>query len=723
MMSRFYQRNSRLLLACVALSFPFFFWQASSIKSNNDIETWLPRNTAVRQEYEQFKRDFGAEEVIVIAIRRDIAQPQLVESFAGRLERLPGVRSVWTPSRMTGQMESLGVSPREAQRRIVGLLDSPDGDLVGVTALLSEAGANDRAAVVADIRRELDYCQLRGADVALTGAPVVVTELDRLGSQQASRKFFMITVVICLGLLYFSFGHWGMSLSTLGVTLWGIYVTQTALAWCGGEMNFIMGSLSVMVMIFTLSIAVHFVSYFSEAKKAGHADPLAVGLREAWKPCALATVTSLLGLVSLNVSSILPVAQFGYAAAMGSIIALAVGLGVMPALTVVWPHCETRSLCFNFDYGRWGDFLRKHRRPILCAAAVLMAVTGAGLLKLKADVDPVDFLPRQSQVLGDLQRIERDLTNIDSIEAVVDFGDSDLPFIDRMLKVRTLQNRIAEHPGVRHAISAASFFPNEMPDGALAAARMLSRAQTMSGDGGWVIEDQRLWRISARLRRSREMSPVKVLLDLDQQLAAEPVQFTGLTPLLKSAQLEIFGGFWQSFAAACLTISIVMVISLRSLVAGMVAMVPNIIPIWIVFGSMGFLGTPVDIGMMMTGSIALGISVDCTFHFLVHYREGYSAGCTSAEACRRALQHSGEPMLESTVICSVGMLALCLSSFVPTARFGGMMAAQMMASVLGELVILPALLCCRPDRRATPQTPVLQLPPTTIQPEVREHAA
>lgn len=56
-------------------------------------------------------------------------------------------------------------------------------------------------------------------------------------------------------------------------------------------------------------------------------------------------------------------------------------------------------------------------------------------------------------------------------------------------------------------------------------------------------------------------------------------------------------------------------------------------------------------------------------------------------------------MLESTLICSLGMLALCLSNFVPTARFGGMMAAQMLASVLGELVILPALLCVRPKRR------------------------
>jgi predicted RND superfamily exporter protein len=467
-------------------------------------------------------------------------------------------------------------------------------------------------------------------------------------------------------------------------------------------MNFIMGSLSVMVMIFTLSIAVHFVSYYAEARRAGAADPLAVGLKECWRPCWLSTLTTLLGLVSLNVSSILPVAQFGYAAGLGAIVALFVGLGVMPALVIIWPDCEARSLCFRFDFGRWADWLNEHRVQVLSVTAVGVVVTGLGLLRLRPDIDPVEFLPRNSVVLSDLQRIERELTNIDSIEAIVDFGDSDQPVMQRMEKVREIEARIAQHRGVRHTLSAASFFPVEMPEGTFAAARILSQAQAQSEDSGWVADGQRQWRISARVHRSPELSPIEILADLDRDLAGEPITFTGLTPLLKSAQQEIFDGFWQSFAAACLTISIVMILSLRSLMAGLVAMVPNIIPIWLVFGGVGYLGMPVDIGMMMTGSIALGISVDCTFHFLVHYREAYQAGLSSAESCRRALIHSGEPMLESTVICSVGMLALCLSSFVPTARFGALMAAQMGASLIGELILLPALLCCRPQWKTSP---------------------
>ncbi|HET6422289.1 MAG TPA: RND transporter, partial [Planctomycetaceae bacterium] len=281
MVSSFYQRHGRLLLWIVAFSFPFFYWQANSIKSNNDIETWLPRDTGVRQEYEQFKRDFGVEEVIVIGLKRSVAEPDFVEAVAGRIDRLKGIRTVWTPDRMSAQMESLGVTPEEARQRMDGLLGGPDGELTGVIVLLDDTGAKNRADVVAAVQQELTYCQLDERTASLTGPPVIVSALDTMGSQAANKKYFAITVGLCLALLYFSFAHWGMALSTLGVTLWGIYVTQTVLAWAGGEMNFIMGSLSVMTMIFTLSIAVHFVSYFVEAKAEGKPDPLGAALTES----------------------------------------------------------------------------------------------------------------------------------------------------------------------------------------------------------------------------------------------------------------------------------------------------------------------------------------------------------------------------------------------------------------------------------------------------------
>jgi predicted RND superfamily exporter protein len=367
------------------------------------------------------------------------------------------------------------------------------------------------------------------------------------------------------------------------------------------------------------------------------------------------------------------------------------------------PNCTVRSVRYHIDFRRWGTGVARHRWSLLGSSVLLLGVTAIGIFQLQPSINPTEFLPRKSKILADLHRIEHDLTNIDSIEAVVDLGSEKLAFMDQLQKVRLIEARIAAHPGVRHTLSLASFFPEEMPENTMAAARILGHAKSYSGEEGLIAGRQRLWRISARIRHDAGMSPVHVLNQLTEELSDEPLHFTGLTPLLKNAQQEIFDGFWQSFTAACLTISIVMILSLRSVVAGVIAMIPNIIPIWLVFGGVGFLGMPVDIGMMMTGSIALGISVDCTFHFLVKYQAAYKKGATSKEAVLQSLEHSGEPMLDSTLISALGMLALCFSSFAPTARFGCLMAAQMTASLLGELVLLPAMLCCRPGQR--PVTP------------------
>jgi predicted RND superfamily exporter protein len=107
--------------------------------------------------------------------------------------------------------------------------------------------------------------------------------------------------------------------------------------------------------------------------------------------------------------------------------------------------------------------------------------------------------------------------------------------------------------------------------------------------------------------------------------------------------------------------------------------------------------------MMMTGSIALGIAVDGTFHFLVRYQEQFAKTADSQRSARAALMFTGPPILQAAVIASVGMLALTLSSFNPTARFGMLMSTMLMAALIGDLVLLPCLLSLRPKTRRNRQ--------------------
>ncbi|MBS0265506.1 MAG: MMPL family transporter [Planctomycetes bacterium] len=709
MLSRFYQRFSRLILWCVALSFPYLVYEAQSIPCNNDIETWLPRESAVRSTYEQFKKDFGVEEIILIGIERRLADDELIEAVCGRVERLPGVRRVLSPDRIQSVMAETGVASDAAQQRLKGLALSHDEKLAGLIVLLSDAGLKDRAGTVADINRELKYCHLSGENSFLSGSPVIVAELDRLGGNKENQKFFLVTLTICLGLLYYWIKDWKLSMAVLGLTLWAINLTLTIFKLCGGEMNFILGALAVMVMVFTLEASIHVIHYFKASQ--GETDPLGVALKLCWKPCLVSMLTTTIGLFSVSVTDIVPVTAFGYASTLGAVVAVVAGIFVTPAILTVLPNCCIRDEAeqSGIEFARLGNWLMRYSRFVVATSAVLAVVGIAGLWRLDTKIDPLDFLPQRGKVMSDVLRIQSDLTALDSIEAVVDFGEADLPFVKRLQTVRDLEKRMASHNSVRHTMSAASFFPDPLPDNPMALMSLLKQAQSREGKNEFIVDGQQLWRISARVQRMPGTTLQQVHTELAQMTAGEPIHFTGIAPLLEQAQHEIFDGFWKSFTSAFVVIGIVMAIALKSVRTMFLAMIPNLVPLGIVFGTLGWINFPVDIGMMMTGSIALGISIDGTFHFLVRYQEQWDQGKSSGHAVRIALHTTGGPIFESIVVSSIGMLAMTLSSFAPTVRFGVMMASLLLATLAGDLLLLPALLALRPGRKtdaAQSATPV-----------------
>jgi predicted RND superfamily exporter protein len=685
----FYRQYSRSILSVIALSFPLLWYFAEQLPSNNDLETWLPRHTAVREDYEEFKGDFGPDEIIVIGMSSSEVSTSVIEDVAADMDGLLGVRHCWTPTRMISQMRDFGLDDEEANRRVSGLLKSRTRDMIGIILVLSEMGIKNRERTVSDLRAVLNHHQLDQDRVALTGLPIITLELDRAGSQKANRRFFLIACVISLGLLYSTVGHWGLSLSLLGVTLWGIVLNQSLLFVCGVEMNFILGLVPILVMIFSMSISAYVVSHYFAAVRGGNPDPLAEAFVESLNPCLLSILTTILGLISLNVSTILPVIQFGYAAAAGSIIALIVGLGITPALLTIISFRTPDVVGFRVDFRRWVARVAHYRHSILACAALLGMVFSLGMLRLKPELNPVEFLPKHSRAYRDLVRVEDGLTTFESIEAVV-YQDKALTFLDQLQQVREIEAKIAAHPNVHHTLSVATFLPIELPDTNIATlAESFGREIGLIADGRWRTDGR--WRISVRIGRENGKSPPAILAELQQAVEDSAVRFTGMAALVAHTQSEILDGFWQSLTAAVVTISLVMLISLRHLVGGLAAMLPNLVPILLIFGGVGFLGKRVDIGMMMAGSITVGITVGNTFHFMAAYLYSLGRGNTPVQSCQYALEQTGEAMLISTLISALSMLALCMSAFAPIAGFGILIACQIVVSNLVMMVLMPAI--------------------------------
>jgi len=169
--------------------------------------------------------------------------------------------------------------------------------------------------------------------------------------------------------------------------------------------------------------------------------------------------------------------------------------------------------------------------------------------------------------------------------------------------------------------------------------------------------------------------------------------YTGIVPLVYQTQRKLLNSLVESSALSCAVIALVMIIVLRSAPAGMISMLPNVFPIVLVFGAMGWLGVKVDIGIMMTASVALGVAVDDTVHFLTWFRDGISRGMDRKGATMLAYERCATAMFQTTVIGGLGLSVFAASTFTPTQQFGILMVTLLSAALIGDLIFLPALLC------------------------------
>lgn len=197
--------------------------------------------------------------------------------------------------------------------------------------------------------------------------------------------------------------------------------------------------------------------------------------------------------------------------------------------------------------------------------------------------------------------------------------------------------------------------------------------------------------------------------------------YTGIVPVVYKAQRTLLVSLVESIGMAFVLIAIVMMLLLlpgyfpqvlanpkallSGAMAGFISMLPNLFPIVVIFGLMGHGNVLVDIGTMMTASVALGIAVDDTIHFLSWFRHFIDAGLNRVEAVIETYRRVGPAMLQTTVVAGLGLFVFSLSTFTPTQRFGTLMLILLVTALFGDLILLPAILAGPLGRWYRPRSP------------------
>jgi hypothetical protein len=186
------------------------------------------------------------------------------------------------------------------------------------------------------------------------------------------------------------------------------------------------------------------------------------------------------------------------------------------------------------------------------------------------------------------------------------------------------------------------------------------------------------------------------------------VVYTGVIPVVYKAQRTLLHSLANSIGLAFVLIAFVMIVLLNpgstlferlrpsnlgnALGAGMVSMIPNVFPVLIVFGVMCHRGIEIDIGTMMTASVAMGVAVDDTIHFLTWFRANLDRGLNRVDAVIETYRRVGPAMTQTTIVGGLGLFVFALSTFTPTQRFGTLMLVMLATALVGDLVLFPALL-------------------------------
>jgi len=745
---------SLVTIVLMTVAAPLIAWAAFrvlTVEATTPID-WVPLEFAPRRAYQEFVKEFESGDVVVVSWPgcelESPALARLVEAAAGDRpprdrQGRPWFEGIATGSTVLDRLMAPPLSlPREtAIERLTGILVGPDGKTTMAAIGFTPEGLADRKHAVAWIRNTIRQTATIDDDAVHMAGPVVDNVSVDVASNDSLDTFAAPAAVLILLLTWWSLKSFGYAFLVFVVSLWCVGLTFATMHLCGDRMNPVLIVMPVLVLALGVSGGIHLVNYLVEAQASGGRRGAATrAVRLGWLPCLLSAGTTAIGLASLVVSELEPIRAFGFHASIAVMATLITLFLIVPGVFERWPIADRRldahqaaavGSAVGSDHGgglaRGFATLCIRAAPAIVAVFFLsMAVTGAGVPAIRTSVRIDTLFPPESRVIGDYRWIEDHIGPLVPIEVMLAFSpDSPVPPAERLTLLERVAERLGQTAAANTVMSAALFLPDEpQGTGPLASARRrvmarkLERSLVAIDDMKYIRngESGQFWRATARISALRDVD-YGVLLDQVRQ-AVEPVvaeaggadrgisvACTGIMPLVHAIQNTLLSDLFTSFLSACVLITVVMMCVERGFVAGLVAMISNVFPMILMFGFLGWTRTPLDIGSVMTASIALGMAIDGTLHFLTFYRRSVDAGLAPAAAVHAAFAHCAAAMTESTVVCALGILVFSLSSFAPTSRFSWMLAGLMVAALAGDLVLLPAMLvgplgrCFTPRRR------------------------
>jgi hypothetical protein len=591
-------------------------------------------------------------------------------------------------------------------------------------------------------------CGVPEAAIHMGGPPVDNVSIDKAG-QTSVTILFGLSVVVGFFVSWFSLKNTALVAMVIASGVYSMFASLAVVWYSGYPVDAILLTMPSLVYVATTSGAIHLANYYRDqlAETGVQEGSAGRAVHHALLPLSLATGTTAIGLATLAVSELVPIRMFGIFSAAGVVVSFVILVTFMPAALELFPPKlrvgklagEEEAVGWKpIEESRWwgvGEWITRHHALATAACLFLMAAVGYGMTRVESSVQLMRLFSRNAQIRTDYAWLESHLGPLVPMELLVRIDEScPLTFLERMELVDEIQREIGQLQEVGSSLSAVTFgrsLDTGAGDGLRArlarstlnkallrhrddflAGDYLRDATVTAADGSQ--DRQELWRISARVSAIQEVDYALFKADLqrkidpilarlgDEGVPGVAVDYTGLVPLVYKAQHSLLENLKIGFIFDFAIIVVVMIVLCRAVSAGLVLLLPAAFPAILVFGGMGWGNALfkwfqtgnlfIDIGTVMAPSVALGVTVDDVVHFMLWFRRGIADGLDRRQATMLAYKGCARAMYQSWGVIGLGLSVFSLSPFGPTQRFGHMMLAMLTIALVGNLVLMPALL-------------------------------
>lgn len=607
--------------------------------------------------------------------------------------------------------------------------------------ILNSAG---RSKVVADITAAANgFTKQTNIEVHLSGLPLIRTVVaDRI--QNEMRYFLFGSLLLSTLILLLFFRSISTTLLSLLVVVFGVVWALGVLQLCGYKITLLTALIPCLVVVIGVPNCIYFINKYHTSYLQG-----------ADKYKALVDMVSKMGVVTLfcNLTAAIGFAvfaltksailkEFGVVAGISIMVIFFISFILLPAALSYLPApnaSQTKYLNnrwivkFLLRVERW---VIHHKKTVYAVTAASLIFAIAGIFKLKSVSFIVDDLPKTDKVYTDLKFFEKNFHGVMPLEIVVDtrkrYGLAGMKALAVFEKVDSLSAYIAAQKEMNRPLSVAeglkfakqAFFegdsanyllPNSF-DGAFVGEYLRPAKGDSSNKNNlakmitsFIDTARQSTRISVNMADvGTERLPL-VLKGIEERAnqlfdtASYNVQLTGTSITFLEGSRFIVNGLKESIFWAFLLIALCMLYLFRSVRILLCSLIPNLIPLVITAGIMGWAGVPLKPSTVLVFSVALGIAIDITIRFLVNYKQELPAYNNNIpETVSVTIKNTGLSIVYTALVLIAGFIIFCVSDFGGTKALGWLTSGTLLVATLTNLVLLPVLLLAfapKPSRK------------------------